>query len=1179
MRGWRLVPVAVAALAAAAAVTLVAVAVNAATSGTAGWYRIVERYPLWWTAGATAAAAMTALAVWRVQAWYERRSAELVPAVQRPEAWVVDRPAELNQVVAALLREGGGTVGITTAVQGAGGFGKTTIAKMVRADPRVLRRFRSRVYWVTVGRDTGKEALAELVNGLITQLEPDRPVTFTDARQAGDRLAAVLAKGPRRLLVLDDVWTEEQLAAFPVAGRCARLVTTRVPSLTASTGMPVRVDRMSAAQARAMLVAGLPPLQPTVVAGLLAETGQWPLLLRLVNKVLAGQATLYPDITTAAKELLSRFRTGGTLHVDELTAATGQHLDVADPVQREKAVRATIQAGTGLLGPGECDRLAELAVFAEDEAIPVPLIIALWQTTGVLDDLRARSLCVRLADLALLTPGPGGGVVCMHDVVRDYLCEQLGDARLKRLHQILLDNFAETLPSTVSPDGRGTMTAWWELPEQARYLREHLIEHMLGAGRAGDAEQTSGDLRWVDARLQGSGPAGPSADLSLIGTPRAERLRRMLVQTAHLLAPTDPPYSLTDILYSRVSHDPDWGPQAKTLDASRNLATLANMWPPPDLPGLELRRTLTGHKGWVQTVAISPDSTWLATASYDGTVRIWEPDTGLRRAILTSHTHGVIAVAIAPDGTWLATTSEGRSMRIWDAVTGRQRAELGRRTRKVTAVAIPPDGSWLTAAILDDPTVRIWDAATGRQRAALKGHMQGVTAVAIAPDGTWLATASYDRTVRIWDAVTWQLRASFVAYATSMAIAPDSTWLATVSRDGSVRIWDAITWQLRASFVAYATSMAIAPDGTWLATASSDGLVCIWDASTWRQRIALHGHARHITALAIAPDGTWLATSGWTDQTVRVWDPVTGLQRAALTSADHTGGVMAVAIASDGSWLVTAGQDGSVRIWDPPAGPPRLFATGRIRHTSLVDFAPDGSWLATASWDDQAVRIWDAVTGLQRATLNGHTGGVTALAIASDGSWLATADRSGSVRTWDAATLQQSARLSGPDRRGITALAIAPDGSWLAAASRDGPAWLWDNVTGQQRLLLAKPTRPATAVVIAPDGSWLATGNQDLSIRIWDADTGRQRTALTGHTGRIQAIAITPDGSRLASAQWNGSLCVWDPSTPKPIALMRVNQPLQGCAWSPSGQSLAAVGYAGVYHFVFKHQIPVVEHQ
>jgi hypothetical protein len=105
--------------------------------------------------------------VWAAQRWYDRGLSALVPAVQRPEGWVVDRPEEVGKVVAALRRRGGGTVGITTAVHGAGGFGKTTVAKMVRADRRVLRRFGGRVYWVTLGRDAGREALAGLVNGLI----------------------------------------------------------------------------------------------------------------------------------------------------------------------------------------------------------------------------------------------------------------------------------------------------------------------------------------------------------------------------------------------------------------------------------------------------------------------------------------------------------------------------------------------------------------------------------------------------------------------------------------------------------------------------------------------------------------------------------------------------------------------------------------------------------------------------------------------------------------------------------------------------------------------------------------------------------------------------------------------------------------------------------------------------
>ena len=100
---------------------------------------------------------------------------------------------------------------------------------------------------------------------------------------------------------------------------------------------------------------------------------------------------------------------------------------------------------------------------------------------------------------------------------------------------------------------------------QDRYLWDHLIEHLLDAGRPGEAEAVAGDLRWVGARLERFGPAAPAADLAAAGTPRAARLRAVLARTAHLLAPTEPAGAVVDVLHSRVADDPDWGPQVAAL--------------------------------------------------------------------------------------------------------------------------------------------------------------------------------------------------------------------------------------------------------------------------------------------------------------------------------------------------------------------------------------------------------------------------------------------------------------------------------------------------------------------------------------------------------------------------------------------------------------------------------------
>ena len=80
---------------------------------------------------------------------------------------------------------------------------------------------------------------------------------------------------------------------------------------------------------------------------------------------------------------------------------------MGQPDERARAVRATIEASTGLLDSQDAERFAELGVFAEDETIPFHLVARLWQATAGLDDLRAAQVCKRLAQLALVSQASG----------------------------------------------------------------------------------------------------------------------------------------------------------------------------------------------------------------------------------------------------------------------------------------------------------------------------------------------------------------------------------------------------------------------------------------------------------------------------------------------------------------------------------------------------------------------------------------------------------------------------------------------------------------------------------------------------------------------------------------------------------------------------------------------------
>jgi WD40 repeat protein len=1165
----------------ASAVVLTGVVVNAATGSPVNWLPSMNEHPLRWLAATIPVTVVSGLFGLWAQRRYDRTLAEVVPVAQRPESWVVDRPEKVREIARALCRRrSGSTIAVTTAVHGAGGFGKSTVARIVWADKRVLRRFDGRVFWVTLGRDVRRGALVEKINDLVKRIDPTKAQPITDVRQAADHLAAVLAEGPRRLLVLDDVWFEDQLAAFPVAGHSARLVTTRNPSLIGSDGVTIEVDRMSELQARAVLTADLPPLPAGLVDGLMVEADRWPLLLRLINKILVDQGRLRTDVAVAADELLQRLRADGALQVDALTGATTQALDVADPDQRRLAVAATIEASIGLLAEAERERFAELAIFVEDEAIPVTLVASLWKATSDLDAVAARALCARLSDLALLTVAAtdGGGTVSLHDVVRDYLREGLGAIRLCEVNEVLIGAVAAGLPAAqpAVPDDPGPeTTAWWQLPETSFYLWDHLVEHLLAAGRANDADTLVADLRWITARLGHSGPNGPFADLTRVGSDRATRLARVFGQTSHLLAPTDPPHSLVDILFSRIAHDPHWGPRVARLAAEGTRPALVSRWPLPDLPRANLRRTLAGHPRGVSAMAVASERNWLATAGFQANdaVRIWELATGEQVGELARQPTGVAAIALAPDGSWLATAHFPRRtpglVQLWDVANGTKRAQLSHRTGPVSTILAAPDGTWLATAD-EDGTVQIWDIDSGVQRAELAHGHAGLSTIAVSPDGTWLATGGVDGRVRIWDVATSTERAVLTRCpggVSAIAVAPDGTWLAAGGNFGALVIWDVHTCAQRVELTAHShmvAGIAVAPDGTWLATRGDiDRTVRIWNAASGAKIDEVAHRRSRVTAVTVAPDGTSLAT-GSRDGTVRIWDVTSGAQYPD-DSARHLG-IMehSIAMAPDGTWLATAGG-GTVRIWDPSSGTQRAVLGNQVDSVSAIAAAPDSTWLATGNSRDGAVRIWDMATGAQRAEVGRHIGGVTAIAVASDGRWLATGHVSdGTVRIWDVAGGGLFGELAGRLHR-VSTIAMAPDGSWLAGCD-EWTVRIWDVITGTQRTEITPRRDRLTAIAAAPDGTWLAIGTDEGTIQIWNVANGTQRAEFAGGVGTVLGIAAAPDGTRLAACGEVG-VQIWDTATETPVALIRTDAPLRACAWTADGSGVVAVGDAGLYHF------------
>jgi WD40 repeat protein len=319
----------------------------------------------------------------------------------------------------------------------------------------------------------------------------------------------------------------------------------------------------------------------------------------------------------------------------------------------------------------------------------------------------------------------------------------------------------------------------------------------------------------------------------------------------------------------------------------------------------------------------------------------------------------------------------------------------------------------------------------------------------------------------------------------------------------------------------------------------------------------LTGHVSRVNGVAAVPlpDGRTLLASAGDDGSVRLWDPSTG-QPVGDPLTSHTSGVTAVAAVPlpDGrTLLASARDDGSVQLWDPstgqPVGDPLTSHTSWMNDVAAVPL-PDGRTLLAFAGDDKSIRLWDPSTGQPVGDpLTGHTSWVNAVAVVPqpDGqTLLASGSNDQTVRLWDPTTGQPVGDPLTGHTGGVSGVAAVPlpDGrTLLASASYDGTLRLWNPSIGQP---FSGPLIGHTDVVLdvaavpLPDGRiLLASAGNDGSVRLWDPSTGQPvGDPLTGHTIGVSGVAAVPlpDGrTLLASAGNDGSVRLWDPSTGQPV--------------------------------------------
>jgi WD40 repeat protein/tetratricopeptide (TPR) repeat protein len=511
------------------------------------------------------------------------------------------------------------------------------------------------------------------------------------------------------------------------------------------------------------------------------------------------------------------------------------------------------------------------------------------------------------------------------------------------------------------------------------------------------------------------------------------------------------------------------------------------------------------------------------------------------------------ATAFRPDGRQMAFGHHDGTVSIYNTETGRRIRDLPPGPGSTFTLAYHPHLPRL--AVAGGNEVTIWDIETG-QRLVRLSHPSGVGAVAWHPRGHRLATASGGAQIHLWDAESgrlltgpWQGHKS-----DGIRLAFNHAGDRVVSNDwhGILRLWDATTGQLLLSQPGEWGLRFSSDDHTLGVSTNGEVNRTLHLAGGQEMRACLrptpHGPER-ILSTSLHPAGRLLAVV--TQHSCALWDLLTGEELDSLpglfyvgaASFDSTGALWTYGEAGLLRWPVQACADSHQRL---RIGPPGWVANHPLNEASPASHSADGQIAVVPLSNDGALLIH---RGPPRRVLRlGPQFDVRGVALSPDGHWVLTGshwpDGSGSrYKVWDANTGRLIADL--PDAQVTQISAFSPDSRWLYYSDGKQDKRL------EVASLISSPIRPAAEVVstaprpwqdnwrselvqfsgaFSPDGSIRAVGSSEGMIRLLAPKEDREIARLPSpEAGFLAPTGFNPDGTLLlASGLESGSLYVFD---------------------------------------------------
>ena len=476
--------------------------------------------------------------------------------------------------------------------------------------------------------------------------------------------------------------------------------------------------------------------------------------------------------------------------------------------------------------------------------------------------------------------------------------------------------------------------------------------------------------------------------------------------------------------------------------------------------GQVMQRLSGGHALDVPVVALSPDGSLAVSGDEDGSVRLWDLDTGQIAAFLEPPNPdvNVIDLVFSPDSRHALVSFTGGTMFLWELATGEVRQDFSPGLN-ANSMAFSPDGRIVYAGAASGE-ILLWTLETGQQLDRFAGHTNPVTKVELTSDGLRAVSGALDGTIRVWSL-------------------------------GNGAAIGELNWP------GFQIAASIGPDGTRAVTAAGSDLL-YWDLDPGRLIRQIQGEGTPIFYNVFSPDGRWVLSSAGLpplpDQTSLIlWDLDTG---RILRRLDDVGQFHRIAITPDGRYgVVAADREGigdypHLFLWDLISG--EVVDHFDLRQPGIVfgalDISPDGERLLTGiafhERGEFLVQEWDLESGELLKSLSGHEHTVIDAVYLPDGLHAVTVSWDRSLILWDLERGEIERRMSGRNPE-LFSVAVDRTGGYALTGAGDGSLILWDLEAGQALRDYPGHDDIATHIAFSPDGTIALTSGFDGVVRIW----------------------------------------------------------------------------------------------